>query len=233
MRAAVARGRLRSPEKAPQKKHLGAVGLFNQLKTHAATWPTIPHLPKREFLGTPRSEGRMAQPFTASWAARRRTSVTTPPLNTPASPAHHECSDSDDDGSETSSLSDATKALFSPVSADLLTSIVIFGADGGALAPAARLAGIALSLVWPRVPQISPERRSCPQSSTCGGASCCRATSCCSAMRAMRSTTSGSAGPSSTASTTPRSRRASARSSCSACTTRAASLATRWPSASC
>jgi glucose-6-phosphate 1-dehydrogenase len=72
----------------------------------------------------------MAQPFTASWAARRRTSVTTPPLNAPASPAHHECSDSDDDGSETSSLSDATKALFSPVSADLLTSIVIFGADG-------------------------------------------------------------------------------------------------------
>jgi hypothetical protein len=78
--------------------------------------------------------------FTASWAARRRTSGReTPPLNAPAAaPAQHECSDSDDDGSETSSLSEATKAMFSPISIDLLTSIVIFGADGGALAPAAR-----------------------------------------------------------------------------------------------
>ena len=81
----------------------------------------------------------MATPFNAASAGwRRRSGRATPPNAPAAAPAQHECSDSDDDGSETSSLSEATKAMFSPISIDLLTSIVIFGADGGALAPSAR-----------------------------------------------------------------------------------------------
>ncbi len=67
-----------------------------------------------------------------AWAARKRES-TVAPQPAPASESKLDVnSDSDDDGSTTSELSEATKAKFSPVAADLLTTIVVFGADGGA-----------------------------------------------------------------------------------------------------
>ena len=73
-----------------------------------------------------------AMSFTAAWAARKRES-TVAPQPAPASESKLDVnSDSDDDGSTTSELSEATKAKFSPVAADLLTTIVVFGADGGA-----------------------------------------------------------------------------------------------------
>ena len=48
--------------------------------------------------------------------------------------------------------------MFSPISIDLLTSIVIFGADGGALAPSARLAGTALSVAGHRATDLSRKK---------------------------------------------------------------------------
>ena len=67
--------------------------------------------------------------FTASWAKQKRENAG-PKAGRPPSPkpkSKDECSDSDDDGSE---CSEGTKAIVSPISTDLLASIVIFGADG-------------------------------------------------------------------------------------------------------
>ena len=67
--------------------------------------------------------------FTASWAKQKRENAG-PKGQRPPSPkakSKDECSDSDDDGSE---CSEGTKAIVSPISTDLLASIVIFGADG-------------------------------------------------------------------------------------------------------
>jgi hypothetical protein len=83
-------------------------------------------------LVTAASESRADAMSLTAWAARKRES-TVAPQPAPASESKLDVnSDSDDDGSTTSELSEATKAKFSPVAADLLTTIVVFGADGGA-----------------------------------------------------------------------------------------------------